>query len=168
MQDRNALRRDNVSDNSISKTAKNSNTKKNVDKDMTEMQRVMEENKRLRELVGKLNDTLSAERGNGKHIDRKAVRKTAREMKKEYQSTVSVDDLAANLQKAFDAMAKDMLEKSDETDTIMYDEYRELRDYLRKGRMGLTGTQWAEAESLYGSEKIFHKAVFGRWTMAGK
>lgn len=154
---------------------------------MAEMQRMMEENERLRELVGKLNDTLSAERGNGKHIDRKAVRKIAREMKKEYQSTVSVDDLAANLQKAFDAMAsaqstgdaesamaamgaiaKDMLEKSDETDTIMYDEYRELRDYLRKGRMGLTGTQWAEAENLYGSGKSFRKAVFGRWTVAGK
>lgn len=78
---------------------------RNVDEDMAEMQRMMEENERLRELVGKLNDTLSAERGNGKHIDRKAVRKIAREMKKEYQSTVSVDDLAANLQKAFDAMA---------------------------------------------------------------
>ena len=160
---------------------------RNVDEDMAEMQRVMEENERLRELVGKLNDTLSAERGNGKHIDRKAVRKIAREMKKEYQSTVSVDDLAANLQKAFDAMAsaqstgdaesamaamgaiaKDMLEKSDETDTVMYDEYRELRDYLRKGRMGLTGTQWAEAENLYGSGKSFRKAVFGRWTVAGK
>ncbi len=46
---------------------------RNVDEDMAEMQRMMEENERLRELVGKLNDTLSAERGNGKHIDRKAV-----------------------------------------------------------------------------------------------
>ena len=49
LQDCNALRRDNVSDNSISKTAENSNTNKNfslknVDTDMTEMQRVVEEN----------------------------------------------------------------------------------------------------------------------------
>ena len=139
---------------------------RNVDEDMAEMQRVMEENKRLRELVGKLNDTLSAERGNGKHIDRKAVRKIAREMKKKYQSTVSVDDLAANLQKAFDAMAsaqstgdaesamaamgaiaKDMLEKSDETDTMISDRSHAPCFNHAPASLALSGTPWKATQA---------------------
>lgn len=195
LQDRNALRRDDVSDNSISKTAENSNTNKNfslknVDTDMTEMQRVVEENERLLNLVGSLNAQLRAMRdgANGKAaVDRKAVWVLAREMKAQYQSKVRVNDLGANLQKAFDAMAnartdtegksamaamaaiaRDMLDKSENIDSTMYDEYADLRGYLRKGRFRLTDAQWAEAAKLYGSEKEFRKAVKGRWGVAGK
>lgn len=195
LQDRNALRRDNVSDNSISKTAKNSNTQKNfslknVDTDMTEMQRVVEENERLQKLVGSLNAQLRAMRdgANGKAaVDRKAVWALAREMKAQYQSKVRVNDLGANLQKAFDAMAnartdtegksameamaaiaRDMLDKSESIDSTMYDEYADLRGYLRKGRFRLTDAQWAEAAKLYGSEKEFRKAAFGRWNIAAR
>lgn len=195
LQDRNALRRDNVSDNSISKTAENSNTQKNfslknVDTDMTEMQRVVEENERLQKLVGSLNAQLRAMRdgASGKSaIDRKAVWALAREMKAQYQSKVRVNDLGANLQKAFDAMAnartdtegksameamaaiaRDMLDKSENIDSTMYDEYADLRGYLRKGRFRLTDAQWAEAAKLYGSEKEFRKAAFGRWNIAAR
>lgn len=195
LQDRNALRRDNVSDNSISKTAENSNTNKNfslknVDTDMTEMQRVVEENERLQKLVGSLNAQLRAMRdgANGKAaVDRKAVWALAREMKAQYQSKVRVNDLGANLQKAFDAMAnartdtegksameamaaiaRDMLDKSENIDSTMYDEYADLRGYLRKGRFRLTDAQWAEAAKLYGSEKEFRKAAFGRWNIAAR
>lgn len=195
LQDRNALRRDNVSDNSISKTAENSNTQKNfslknVDTDMTEMQRVVEENERLQKLVGSLNAQLRAMRdgANGKAaVDRKAVWALAREMKAQYQSKVRVNDLGANLQKAFDAMAnartdtegksameamaaiaRDMLDKSENIDSTMYDEYADLRGYLRKGRFRLTDAQWAEAAKLYGSEKEFRKAAFGRWNIAAR
>ena len=195
LQDRNALRRDNVSDNSISKTAENSNTNKNfslknVDTDMTEMQRVVEENERLQKLVGSLNAQLRAMRdgANGKAaVDRKAVWALAREMKAQYQSKVRVNDLGANLQKAFDAMAnartdtegkrameamaaiaRDMLDKSENIDSTMYDEYAEMRGYLRKGRFRLTDAQWAEAAKLYGSEKEFRKAAFGRWNIAAR
>ena len=195
LQDRNALRRDNVSDNSISKTAENSNTQKNfslknVDTDMTEMQRVVEENERLQKLVGSLNAQLRAMRdgASGKAaVDRKAVWALAREMKAQYQSKVRVNDLGANLQKAFDAMAnartdtegksameamaaiaRDMLDKSESIDSTMYDEYADLRSYLRKGRFRLTDAQWAEAAKLYGSEKEFRKAAFGRWNIAAR
>ena len=195
LQDRNALRRDNVSDNSISKTAENSNTQKNfslknVDTDMTEMQRVVEENERLQKLVGSLNAQLRAMRdgASGKAaVDRKAVWALAREMKAQYQSKVRVNDLGANLQKAFDAMAnartdtegksameamaaiaRDMLDKSENIDSTMYDEYADLRGYLRKGRFRLTDAQWAEAAKLYGSEKEFRKAAFGRWNIAAR
>lgn len=195
LQDRNALRRDNVSDNSISKTAENSNTNKNfslknVDTDMTEMQRVVEENERLQKLVGSLNAQLRAMRdgASGKSaVDRKAVWALAREMKAQYQSKVRVNDLGANLQKAFDAMAnartdtegksameamaaiaRDMLDKSENIDSTMYDEYADLRGYLRKGRFRLTDAQWAEAAKLYGSEKEFRKAAFGRWNIAAR
>lgn len=163
---------------------------RNVDTDMTEMQRVVEENERLQKLVGSLNAQLRAMRdgANGKAaVDRKAVWALAREMKAQYQSKVRVNDLGANLQKAFDAMAnartdtegksameamaaiaRDMLDKSENIDSTMYDEYAEMRSYLRKGRFRLTDAQWAEAAKLYGSEKEFRKAAFGRWNIAAR
>ena len=181
--------------NSIPQVEENSNTNKNfslknVDTDMTEMQRVVEENERLQKLVGSLNAQLRAMRdgANGKAaVDRKAVWALAREMKAQYQSKVRVNDLGANLQKAFDAMAnartdtegksameamaaiaRDMLDKSENIDSTMYDEYAEMRGYLRKGRFRLTDAQWAEAAKLYGSEKEFRKAAFGRWNIAAR
>ena len=181
--------------NSIPQVEENSNTNKNfslknVDTDMTETQRVVEENERLQKLVGSLNAQLRAMRdgASGKSaVDRKAVWALAREMKAQYQSKVRVNDLGANLQKAFDAMAnartdtegksameamaaiaRDMLDKSENIDSTMYDEYADLRGYLRKGRFRLTDAQWAEAAKLYGSEKEFRKAVKGRWGVAGK
>ncbi len=163
---------------------------RNVDTDMTEMQRVVEENERLQKLVGSLNAQLRAMRdgANGKAaVDRKAVWALAREMKAQYQSKVRVNDLGANLQKAFDAMAnartdtegksameamaaiaRDMLDKSENIDSTMYDEYADLRGYLRKGRFRLTDAQWAEAAKLYGSEKEFRKAAFGRGNIAAR
>lgn len=163
---------------------------RNVDTDMAEMQRVVEENERLQKLVGSLNAQLRAMRdgANGKAaVDRKAVWALAREMKAQYQSKVRVNDLGANLQKAFDAMAnartdtegksameamaaiaRDMLDKSENIDSTMYDEYADLRGYLRKGRFRLTDAQWAEAAKLYGSEKEFRKAAFGRWNIAAR
>ena len=163
---------------------------RNVDTDMTEMQRVVEENERLQKLVGSLNAQLRSMRdgANGKAaVDRKAVWALAREMKAQYQSKVRVNDLGANLQKAFDAMAnartdtegksameamaaiaRDMLDKSENIDSTMYDEYADLRGYLRKGRFRLTDAQWAEAAKLYGSEKEFRKAAFGRWNIAAR
>lgn len=163
---------------------------RNVDTDMTEMQRVVEENERLQKLVGSLNAQLRAMRdgASGKAaVDRKAVWALAREMKAQYQSKVRVNDLGANLQKAFDAMAnartdtegksameamaaiaRDMLDKSENIDSTMYDEYADLRGYLRKGRFRLTDAQWAEAAKLYGSEKEFRKAAFGRWNIAAR
>lgn len=181
--------------NNIPQVEENSNTNKNfslknVDTDMTEMQRVVEENERLQKLVGSLNAQLRAMRdgANGKAaVDRKAVWALAREMKAQYQSKVRVNDLGANLQKAFDAMAnartdtegksameamaaiaRDMLDKSENIDSTMYDEYADLRGYLRKGRFRLTDAQWAEAAKLYGSEKEFRKAAFGRWNIAAR
>lgn len=181
--------------NSIPQVEENSNTNKNfslknVDTDMTEMQRVVEENERLQKLVGSLNAQLRAMRdgANGKAaVDRKAVWALAREMKAQYQSKVRVNDLGANLQKAFDAMAnartdtegksameamaaiaRDMLDKSENIDSTMYDEYADLRGYLRNGRFRLTDAQWAEAAKLYGSEKEFRKAAFGRWNIAAR
>lgn len=181
--------------NRIPQVEENSNTNKNfslknVDTDMTEMQRVVEENERLQKLVGSLNAQLRAMRdgANGKAaVDRKAVWALAREMKAQYQSKVRVNDLGANLQKAFDAMAnartdtegksameamaaiaRDMLDKSENIDSTMYDEYADLRSYLRKGRFRLTDAQWAEAAKLYGSEKEFRKAAFGRWNIAAR
>lgn len=191
LQDRNALRRDNVSDNSISKTAENSNTNKNfslknVDTDMTEMQRVVEENEKLREAVGVLRAAMKQLSG-AKAVNSRQVWKFAREIKKKYESKVRVNDLGENLRRVYDAMAnartdaegksameamaaiaRNMLENSEHINRDMYDRYADMRDYLRRGRFQLTEAQWAEAEKLYGSLKEFRNEVKGRWGVAGR
>lgn len=191
LQDRNALRRDNVSDNSISKTAENSNAQKNfslknVDTDMTEMQRVVEENEKLREAVGVLRAAMKQLSG-AKAVNSRQVWKFAREIKKKYESKVRVNDLGENLRRVYDAMAnartdaegksameamaaiaRNMLENSEHINRDMYDRYADMRDFLRRGRFQLTEAQWAEAEKLYGSLKEFRNAVKGRWGVAGR
>lgn len=176
---------------SISESTENSNTQKNfslknVDTDMTEMQRVVEENEKLREAVGVLRAAMKQLSG-AKAVNSRQVWKFAREIKKKYESKVRVNDLGENLRRVYDAMAnartdtegksameamaaiaRDMLDKSENIDSTMYDEYADLRGYLRKGRFRLTDAQWAEAAKLYGSEKEFRKAAFGRWNIAAR
>lgn len=159
---------------------------RDVEQDAEEIKRVLEENEQLVKLVGSLNQQMKAMSGMRK-VDEKAVRSLARELKAAYESKVSVSTLAQNLQTAFDqmanaktdtegkaamtamgAIARDMLEKSERVDTTVYDEYKGMREYLRKTPMALTPAQWAEAVSLYGSERAFRNAAMGRWRIAAK
>ena len=177
--------------NSVPQVAENSNTNKNfslknVDTDMTEMQRVVEENEKLREAVGVLRAAMKQLSG-AKAVNSRQVWKFAREIKKKYESKVRVNDLGENLRRVYDAMAnartdaegksameamaaiaRNMLENSEHINRDMYDRYADMRDYLRRGRFQLTEAQWAEAEKLYGSLKEFRNAVKGRWGVAGR
>lgn len=176
---------------SISESTENSNTNKNfslknVDTDMTEMQRVVEENEKLREAVGVLRAAMKQLSG-AKAVNSRQVWKFAREIKKKYESKVRVNDLGENLRRVYDAMAnartdaegksameamaaiaRNMLENSEHINRDMYDRYADMRDYLRRGRFQLTEAQWAEAEKLYGSLKEFRNEVKGRWGVAGR
>lgn len=176
---------------SISESTENSNTQKNfslknVDTDMTEMQRVVEENEKLREAVGVLRAAMKQLSG-AKAVNSRQVWKFAREIKKKYESKVRVNDLGENLRRVYDAMAnartdaegkrameamaaiaRNMLENSEHINRDMYDRYADMRDYLRRGRFQLTEAQWAEAEKLYGSIKEFRNEVKGRWGVAGR
>lgn len=176
---------------SISESTENSNTQKNfslknVDTDMTEMQRVVEENEKLREAVGVLRAAMKQLSG-AKAVNSRQVWKFAREIKKKYESKVRVNDLGENLRRVYDAMAnartdaegksameamaaiaRNMLENSEHINRDMYDRYADMRDYLRRGRFQLTEAQWAEAEKLYGSLKEFRNEVKGRWGVAGR
>ena len=159
---------------------------RNVDTDMTEMQRVVEENEKLREAVGVLRAAMKQLSG-AKAVNSLQVWKFAREIKKKYESKVRVNDLGENLRRVYDAMAnartdaegkrameamaaiaRNMLENSEHINRDMYDRYADMRDYLRRGRFQLTEAQWAEAEKLYGSLKEFRNAVKGRWGVAGR
>ena len=177
--------------NSIPQVEENSNTNKNfslknVDTDMTEMQRVVEENEKLREAVGVLRAAMKQLSG-AKAVNSRQVWKFAREIKKKYESKVRVNDLGENLRRVYDAMAnartdaegksameamaaiaRNMLENSEHINRDMYDRYADMRDYLRRGRFQLTEAQWAEAEKLYGSLKEFRNEVKGRWGVAGR
>lgn len=176
---------------SISYTEENSNPSekfslRDVDQNMDEVQRIVEENKTLLGIVGELNKQIK-ELGGTRTVDNKQVRELARSLKADYESKVSVSDLAANLQTAFDQMAnastdseakaamtamsaivRDMLEKSQRVDTTMYDEYKGMRDYLRTTPIRLTDNQWQEVRKRYGSEKEFRRAVMGRLRIAAK
>ncbi len=159
---------------------------RNVDTDMTEMQRVVEENEKLREAVGVLRAAMKQLSG-AKAVNSRQVWKFAREIKKKYESKVRVNDLGENLRRVYDAMAnartdaegksameamaaiaRNMLENSEHVNRDMYDRYADMRDYLRRGRFQLTEAQWAEAEKLYGSLKEFRNEVKGRWGVAGR
>lgn len=159
---------------------------RNVDTDMAEMQRVVEENEKLREAVGVLRAAMKQLSG-AKAVNSRQVWKFAREIKKKYESKVRVNDLGENLRRVYDAMAnartdaegksameamaaiaRNMLENSEHINRDMYDRYADMRDYLRRGRFQLTEAQWAEAEKLYGSLKEFRNAVKGRWGVAGR
>ena len=159
---------------------------RNVDTDMTEMQRVVEENEKLREAVGVLRAAMKQLSG-AKAVNSRQVWKFAREIKKKYESKVRVNDLGENLRRVYDAMAnartdaegkrameamaaiaRNMLENSEHINRDMYDRYADMRDFLRRGRFQLTEVQWAEAEKLYGSLKEFRNAVKGRWGVAGR
>ena len=159
---------------------------RNVDTDMTEMQRVVEENEKLREAVGVLRAAMKQLSG-AKAVNSRQVWKFAREIKKKYESKVRVNDLGENLRRVYDAMAnartdaegksameamaaiaRNMLENSEHINRDMYDRYADMRDYLRRGRFQLTEAQWAEAEKLYGSLKEFRNEVKGRWGVAGR
>ena len=159
---------------------------RDVDQDMTETEQILAENTQLLKLVGSLNAQIKALSG-AQTVNAKDVRNLARELKANYESKVSVNDLTYNLQAAFDQMAnaksdtdgkaamtamgaivKDMLEKSQRTDSTMYDEYKDMRDYLRKTPMKLTESQWQEAKNLFGSEQAFRRAVMGKWRIAAK
>lgn len=177
--------------NNIPQVEENRNTNKNfslknVDTDMTEMQRVVEENEKLREAVGVLRAAMKQLSG-AKAVNSRQVWKFAREIKKKYESKVRVNDLGENLRRVYDAMAnartdaegkrameamaaiaRNMLENSEHINRDMYDRYADMRDYLRRGRFQLTEAQWAEAEKLYGSLKEFRNEVKGRWGVAGR
>ncbi len=159
---------------------------RDVDQNMDEVQRIVEENKTLLGIVGELKKQIK-ELGGTRTVDNKQVRELARSLKANYESKVSVSDLAANLQTAFDQMAnastdseakaamtamsaivRDMLEKSQRVDTTMYDEYKGMRDYLRTTPIRLTDNQWQEVRKRYGSEKEFRRAVMGRLRIAAK
>ena len=159
---------------------------RNVDTDMTETQRVVEENEKLREAVGVLRAAMKQLSGE-KAVNSRQVWKFAREIKKKYESKVRVNDLGENLRRVYDAMAnartdaegkrameamaaiaRNMLENSEHINRDMYDRYADMRDFLRRGRFQLTEAQWAEAEKLYGSLKEFRNAVKGRWGVAGR
>ena len=64
---------------------------RNVDTDMTEMQRVVEENEKLREAVGVLRAAMKQLSG-AKAVNSRQVWKFAREIKKKYESKVRVND----------------------------------------------------------------------------
>ena len=193
LRDINALSAESLSGfiRSISYTEENSNPSekfslRDIDQNMDEVQRIVEENKTLLGIVGELNKQIK-ELGGTRTVDNKQVRELARNLKAEYESKVSVSDLAANLQTAFDQMAnastdseakaamtamsaivRDMLEKSQRVDTTMYDEYKGMRDYLRTTPIRLTDNQWQEVRKRYGSEKEFRRAVMGRLRIAAK
>lgn len=190
---------------SISYTEENSNPSekfslRDIDQNMDEVQRIVEENKNLLGMVSALQDQMQRLAGineqlrqensglTGEHrMDYNQVKNLAREMKEKYESKVSVNDLAYNLQVAFNqmlnaqdsadskaamtamsAIVRDMLEKSQRVDTTMYDEYKGMRKYLRTTPIRLTDKQWQEVRSRYGSEREFRNSVMGRLYIAAK
>ncbi|MBE5803314.1 MAG: hypothetical protein E7316_02265 [Clostridiales bacterium] len=155
---------------------------KDVDTFNPEMEVLLEENRELRDLVRGLNTKLKEY--SGRAMDEKTVRRVASGLKKKYSSTVPLSTLTENMSRAFAAMqqatdtrqseaamemmgniAMDMIVKSQVADREAYDSSKDLRERFRKHRIGLTDTQWQEAENIYGTARDFRRAVFGKWNV---
>ena len=154
---------------------------KDVDATNTTMETLLEENRALRDTVRALHQQLKGEPG---QLTEKTVRKVANGLKKKYASSVPLNTLTENLTRAFNAMqsaentrqseaamqmmghiALDMVQKSQIANREAYDASRDLRERFRKNRIGLTDTQWQEAENLFDTARNFRRAVFGKWNV---
>ncbi|MBP3649176.1 MAG: hypothetical protein J6K73_05290 [Clostridia bacterium] len=154
---------------------------RDVDATNTTMETLLEENRALRDTVRALHQQLKGEPG---QLTEKTVRKVANGLKKKYASSVPLNTLAENLTRAFNAMqsaentrqseaamqmmghiALDMVQKSQIANREAYDASRDLRERFRKNRIGLTDTQWQEAENLFDTARNFRRAVFGKWNV---
>lgn len=154
---------------------------RDVDATNTTMETLLEENRALRDTVRALHQQLKGEPG---QLTEKTVRKVANGLKKKYASSVPLNTLTENLTRAFNAMqsaentrqseaamqmmghiALDMVQKSQIANREAYDASRDLRERFRKNRIGLTDTQWQEAENLFDTARNFRRAVFGKWNV---
>lgn len=137
-----------------------------------------EENKKLKEQNKNLKEQLEL----SKIIinDRKTIKEKAKNVLKKYNSKYNVDELANSFLKladyidesgnvdtnavmnATEAMARKVLNESEFVDTSIYEEYKDLRNKLRKTRIKVNDNLKKEIENQYDNYNSFRRKNMGR------
>lgn len=137
---------------------------------------VEKENAQLREANEELRKQFK--RTVGVQLDQKAIRKMARDLLKQYDSSYDVDTLTDNLSKVFDVVAnggltwdeassaivdmcRKVLEESSSFDTGLYEYDQPVRDYLKNVRLEISDDMRGGIELVADNGAAYRRGLFG-------
>lgn len=137
---------------------------------------VEKENAQLREANEELRKQFR--RTAGVQLDQKAIRKMARDLLKQYDSSYDVDTLTDNLSKVFDVVAnggltwdeassavvdmcRKVLEESSSFDTGLYEYDQPVRDYLKNVRLEISDDMRGGIELVADNGAAYRRGLFG-------
>lgn len=137
---------------------------------------VEKENAQLREANEELRKQF--QRTAGVQLDQKAIRKMARDLLKQYDSSYDVDTLTDNLSKVFDVVAnggltwdeassavvdmcRKVLEESSSFDTGLYEYDQPVRDYLKNVRLEISDDMRGGIELVADNVAAYRRGLFG-------
>lgn len=137
---------------------------------------VEKENAQLREANEELRKQF--QRTSGVQLDQKAIRKIARDLLKQYDSSYDVDTLTDNLSKVFDVVAnggltwddassavvdmcRKVLEESSSFDTGLYEYDQPVRDYLKNVRLEIGDDMRGGIELVADNGAAYRRGLFG-------
>lgn len=137
---------------------------------------VEKENAQLREANEELRKQF--QRTVGVQLDQKAIRKMARDLLKQYDSSYSIDTLTDNLSKVFDVVAnggltwdeassavvdmcRKVLEESSSFDTGLYEYDQPVRDYLKNVRLEISDDMRGGIELVADNGAAYRRGLFG-------
>lgn len=137
---------------------------------------VEKENAQLREANEELRKQFK--RTVGVQLDQKAIRKMARDLLKQYDSSYDVDTLTDDLSKVFDVVAngglmwdeassavvdmcRKVLEESSSFDAELYDYDQPVRDYLKNVRLEISDDMRGGIELVADNDAAYRRGLFG-------
>lgn len=137
---------------------------------------VENENAQLREANEELRKQFK--RTQGVQLDQKAIRKMARDLLKQYDSSYDVDTLTDNLSKVFDVVAnggltwdeassavvdmcRKVLEESSSFDAELYDYDQPVREYLKNVRLEISDDMRGGIELVADNGAAYRRGLFG-------
>ena len=137
---------------------------------------VEKENAQLREANEELRKQF--QRTVGVQLDQKAIRKMARDLLKQYDSSYDVDTLTDNLSKVFDVVAnggltwdeassavvdmcRKVLEESSSFDAELYEYDQPVRDYLKNVRLEISDDMRGGIELVADNGASYRRGLFG-------
>ena len=146
------------------------------DTSTVDVESVLKENAQLREANEELQKQFK--RTQDVQLDQKAIRKMARDLLKQYDSSYDVDTLTDNLSKVFDVVAnggltwdeassavvdmcRKVLEESSSFDTGLYDYDQPVRDYLKNVRLEIGDDMRGGIELVADNGAAYRRGLFG-------
>ena len=146
------------------------------DTSTVDVETVLNENAQLREANEELRKQFR--RTVGVQLDQNAIRKMARDLLKQYDSSYDVDTLTDNLSKVFDVVAnggltwdeassavvdmcRKVLEESSSFDTELYDYDQPVRDYLKNVRLEISDDMRGGIELVADNGAAYRRGLFG-------